>query len=120
AIKWWGEAGRQSLQRSALIEAAEQLSRALEVIGTLPATPELRREEIRLQVALINPLMQLKGYAAAETRAAAERARVLIERAEALGEHPDDPLLLFSVLYSFWVANHVAADGSVMRELAGQ
>jgi predicted ATPase len=118
AIKWWGEAGRQSLQRSALVEAAEQLSRALEVIGTLPATADLRREQIRLQVALVNPLMHVKGYAAAETRVAAERARLFIEQAETLGEPPDDPLLLFSVIYSFWVANHVAFNGPKMRELA--
>jgi hypothetical protein len=37
-----------------------------------------------------------------------ERARLLIEQAEALGEPPEDPLLLFSVLYAFWVANLVA------------
>ena len=47
--------------------------------------------------------MHLKGYAAPETKAAAERARLLIEQAEALGEPPEDPLLLFSVLYGFWV-----------------
>jgi predicted ATPase/class 3 adenylate cyclase len=118
AIKWWGEAGRKSLQRSALVEAVEQLRRALELIATLPATPELRREEIRLQVSLLNPLMHVKGYAAPETTLAAERARLLIEQAEALGEGPDDLLLLFSVLYSFWVANHVAFDGQKMRGLA--
>ena len=31
-----------------------------------------------------------------------EQARLLIEQAEALGEPPEDPLLLFSVLYGFW------------------
>ena len=31
---------------------------------------------------------------------------LLIEQAEALGEPPEDPLLLFSVLYGFWVANY--------------
>ena len=49
-----------------------------------------------------------------------ERARLLIEQAEALGESPEDPLLLFSVLYGFWVANYVAFNGDVMRELAAQ
>jgi predicted ATPase len=44
----------------------------------------------------------------------------LIERAEALGEPLDDPLLLFSVLYGLWVANFVAFNGQVMRELAAQ
>jgi class 3 adenylate cyclase/predicted ATPase len=116
----WGKAGQRSLERSALIEAADQLTRALEQIATLPATPALRRDEIKLQVAHINTLFNFKGYAAAETKAAVERARLLIEHAEALGEPPEDPLLLFSVLYGFWVANYVAFSGDVMRELATQ
>jgi class 3 adenylate cyclase/predicted ATPase len=116
----WGKAGQRSLERSALVEATEQLSRALAQIATLPSTPELRREQIRLQVALITPLMHVKGYAAPETKAAAERARLLIEQAEALGEHPEDPLLLLSVLYSFWCASFVAFNGDALRELAGQ
>ena len=116
----WGKAGQRSLERSALVEAVEQLTRALDQIATLPATPALRREQIKLQVALITPLMHVKGYAAPETKAAVERARLLIEQAEALGEPPEDPLLLFSVLYGFWVANFVAFNGDVMRELAAQ
>jgi len=76
------------------------------------------REQIKLQVALITPLIHVKGYAAPETKAATERARLLIEQAESLGEPPEDPLLLFSVLYSFWVANYVAFNGDAMREPA--
>src|SRR5215831_6962882 len=49
----WGKAGQRSLARSALVEATEQLRRALDQIATLTATPALRREEIKLQVALI-------------------------------------------------------------------
>jgi predicted ATPase len=80
----------------------------------------LRREQIELQVALITPLIHVKGYAAPETKAAVERARLLIEQAEALGEPPEDPLLLFSVLYGFWVANLAAFNGDAIRELAAQ
>ena len=111
AASLWGKAGQRSLERSALVEAAEQLTRALDQIATLPATPALRREQIKLQVALITPLIHVKGYAAPETKAAVEQARLLIEQAEALGEPPEDPLLLFSVLYGFWVANYVAFNG---------
>jgi predicted ATPase len=64
--------------------------------------------------------MHVKGYAAPETKAAAERARLLIEQAEALGEPPDDPLLLFSVLFSFWTTSFVAFSGDAVRELANQ
>jgi class 3 adenylate cyclase/predicted ATPase len=120
AAALWGKAGLRSAQRSALVEAAEQLRRALDQIATLTATPALRREEIKLQVALITPLLHVRGYAAPETRAAVERSRLLIEQAAALGEPPEDPLLLFSVLYGFWVANLVAFNGDVMRELAVQ
>jgi class 3 adenylate cyclase/predicted ATPase len=120
AATLWGKAGRRSLARSALAEAAEQLTRALAQIAALPATPALRREQIKLQVALINPLFHVKGYAAPETKAAAERARLLIEQAETLGEPPEDSLLLFSVLYSLCIANYVAFHGDVMRELAEQ
>ncbi|MFB9265049.1 AAA family ATPase [Bradyrhizobium erythrophlei] len=116
----WGKAGQRSLDRSALAEAAAQFTRALEQIATLPGTPALRHQQIKLQVALITPLIHLKGHAAAETKAAAEQARLLIEHAEALGETLEDPLLLFSVLFAFWVANVVAFNGDVMREFAAQ
>ena len=120
AVGLWGKAGQRSLERSALVEAIEQLTRALDQIATLPATPALRRERINLQVALITPLIHVKGYAAPETKSAAERARLLIEQAQALGEPPEEPLLLFSVLYGFWVANIVAFNGDVARNLAAQ
>jgi predicted ATPase len=115
----WGKAGRRSLARSALAEAIEQLSRALDLIATLPATRALRREQIDLQVALIAPLISVKGMP--ETKAATERARVLIEQAEALGEPREDPLLLFSVLYGAWIGTAVAAfNGDLVRSLAAE
>ena len=114
----WGKAGQRSLARSALVEAIEQLTRALAQIATLPTTSALRREEIRLQVALITPLIHVKGYAASEVKAASERAHLLIEQAQATGESPEDSLLLFSVLYSIWVANLIAFKGDVCRGLA--
>ena len=116
----WRKAGQRSLARSALLEAVTQLTHAIDQIATLPPTPALRHEQIELQIALINSLMHVKGQAAPETKVALERARLLIEQAEALGEPPEDPLLLFSVLYGFWAANFVAFKGDIMRELAAQ
>jgi class 3 adenylate cyclase len=88
AAALWGKAGQRSLERSALVEAGELLTRALDQIAALPTTPALRREEIKLQVALTFPLIHVKGFAAPETKAAVERARLLIEQAEAMGEAP--------------------------------
>jgi predicted ATPase len=116
----WGKAGQRSLDRSALVEAATQLTRALEQLATLPSTTALRRDQIKLQVAHANALMHTKGYAATETKASLDQARLLIGRAEALGEPLEDPLVLFSVLYGFWVVNFLAFNGDVVRQLAAQ
>src|SRR6202030_651521 len=62
----WGKAGQRSLDRSALIEAIEQFTRALDQIATLSGTPALRRDQIKLQVAIITPVIHVKGYAATE------------------------------------------------------
>jgi predicted ATPase len=64
--------------------------------------------------------MHTKGFAAPETKASLDQARSLIERAKALGEPLEDPLVLFSALYGFWAANFVAFNGDAMRELAVQ
>ena len=116
----WGKAGQRSLARSALVEAAEQFTRALGQIAACPLRPRYVGEHIKLQVALITPLIHVKGYAAPETKAAVEQARLLIEQAETLGEPPEDPLLLFSVLYGSWVAHFVAFNGDALRELTAQ
>ena len=120
AAGMWGKAGQRSLARSALIEAIEQLTRAPDLIAALPATKAMRRDQINLQVALANALMHTKGYATPETKAALGEARSLIEKAEALGDPSEDPLLLFSILYGFWVVNLVAFNGDAMRELSVQ
>jgi class 3 adenylate cyclase/predicted ATPase len=120
SARLWGKAGRRSQERSALVEAAEQLSQALAQIATLPSTPDLRREQIILQVALLNTLMHVKGYGAPETKAAVVQVKALIERAEALGETPDDPSLLLSALFGQWIVNFISFDGDVARELAAR
>jgi class 3 adenylate cyclase/tetratricopeptide (TPR) repeat protein len=120
AASLWGKAGQRSLDRSALIEAVAQFTRSLDQIATLPATPALRRDEIKFQVALVNAVMHVKGYAAPESKAAEERARLLIKQAEAWGEPPEDPLLFFSVLYGLWGVSYVTFNGDVMREHAAQ
>ena len=120
AAQLWGKAGLRSQERSALAEAAEQLGRALSQIATLPSTPGLRREQIILQVALLNTLMHVKGYGAAETKTAVAQARAFIEQAERRGETPDDPSLILSALFGQWIVNFINFNGDVARELAAR
>jgi class 3 adenylate cyclase/tetratricopeptide (TPR) repeat protein len=120
AAGFWGKAGQRSLDRSTLHEAAEQLTRALSQIATLPSTPSLRRQEIMFQVAFRHVLAHLKGYTAPETKAAVERTRELIEQAEARGEALEDPMLLFSLLNSLWTGSIVAFNGEEACGLAAE
>jgi predicted ATPase/class 3 adenylate cyclase len=120
AAGFWGKAGQRSLERSALHEAAEQLTRALSQIATLPSTPSLRRQDIIFQVAFRHVLAHLRGYAAPETKAAVERTRQLIEQAESRGEAPEDPMLLFSLLNSLWTGSIVAFNGEEACGLADE
>src|SRR5262249_31085282 len=114
----WSKAGQRSLERSALLEAVALFTRALDQIATLPATPALRREQIKSQVGLANALYHTKGFA--ETIAAFDQARIMIEQAERLGEHIEDPLLLYSVLYGFFIVKFMNFDGDAARALAQQ
>jgi predicted ATPase len=55
-----------------------------------------------------------------ETRAAAERAVLLIEQAEARGEHPEDPSLLLVALSALQQVNISAFNGDLAREGAAR
>jgi class 3 adenylate cyclase/predicted ATPase len=120
AASLWGKAGQRSLARSALVEATEQLSRAIDQTAKLPPTPSTRRQEIALQVALIGPLHHTKGHSAPETKAAVERALLLIKQAEAAGEAPDDPMVPFIVLYGIWASKITSFQDAICLDLANQ
>jgi predicted ATPase len=120
AVEWWGKAGQRSLERCALLEAVAKFTRGLDQIATSPGTPALRSQQIKLQVGLANALYHTKGFSAVETKAAFDQASALIERAEALGEYVEDPLVLFSILYGFYIAKFIPFEGEVACALAIQ
>ena len=120
AAALWGKAGRQSLKRSALLEAESHFSRALDQIADHPSTAGLRREEITCQIGLASTLLLRRGYTSAEAKAALSRTLALIERADTLGEPVEDPLALFTTLHGFWVASIVESSGEETRNLAAQ
>jgi hypothetical protein len=68
----------------------------------------------------VGALINVKGWAALKTKAAAEQARLLLEQAEALGEPPEDPLQPFTVLYGYGAANLAAFNADASRDLAAQ
>lgn len=71
-------------------EAARLYRRALDLLATLPATPERARRELEMQTALGACLVAIRGYPAPEVRQAYERARALCRELE---EPLDAPIL---------------------------
>jgi predicted ATPase/DNA-binding winged helix-turn-helix (wHTH) protein len=113
AIQYCGQAGENAIQRSAHVEAIRHLTKALELLKTLPDTPERTRQELTLQTALGVPLVATKGYAAPAAGEAYTRARELCQQVE---ETPQ----LFPVLVGLFRFYLVRAEHETARELGEQ
>ena len=69
AVEYLHLAGQQAVQRSANAEAITSLTTALELLSTLPDTPERAQHELTLHLALGPVLMNIRGFAAPEVGA---------------------------------------------------
>src|SRR5262245_28365449 len=85
AIPYWQQAGQRALQRSATVEAIEHLTRGLDILKTLPESPEHAQRELELQIALGPALMAVKGQGAPDVAHASARARALCQQ---VGDSP--------------------------------
>lgn len=111
AISYLAQAGRRALDRSAMVEAASQLAKALGLIPALPENPERKGRELALQTALGRALMITKGYAAPETGEAYARARRLCEE---LG----DTTTLVRVGYGQYLYHLIRAETAQCHQVA--
>jgi predicted ATPase len=91
AIHYLHQAGENAVRRSANQEAINLLTKGLELLKTLPDTPECAQQELGLQITLGPALIATKGWAAPEVERAYTRAQELCQQ---LGETPQ----LFTVL----------------------
>src|SRR5215510_7742416 len=113
AIPYWQKAGQRASQRSANIEAVAHLTQGLELLKTLPDTPERTQQELALQTTLGPPLIAVKGYTASEVEHSYTRA---LELCRQLGETPQ----LFPVLRGLQVFYFTRAQHEKARTLAEQ
>jgi DNA-binding winged helix-turn-helix (wHTH) protein/predicted ATPase len=98
AFAYWRRAGQRATERSANLEAAEHLRRALELNQRLEPTPDVRRDRLEVLLMLGAPLMASRGFAAAEVEEIYLRAR---ELSEPLGT----PHQRFTVAWGLWLHN---------------
>jgi class 3 adenylate cyclase/predicted ATPase len=113
AVTYWQRAGQRAAQRSAHHEAIGHLSKGLEVLQTLPDTPERTQQDLILHVALGGSLFAIKGYAAPEVEQVYTRARELCQQ---VGETPQ----LFQVLRGLFLFYLVRGHMQTAQELAEQ
>jgi len=113
ALEYLRRAGRQAMARSAHAEAVELFTPALELLKTLPETPERIQHELSLQLGLGTALQCIKGWAAPEVDWAYARAYELCRQ---LGETPR----LFPVLFGLWGVSLLRAQLQTAREQAQQ
>jgi predicted ATPase len=113
ALPYWHRAGRHAARRSAHLEATAHLTRGLELLPTLPDTPERAQHELTLQIALGASLLITKGYGAPDVEHAYNRARVLCQQV-------GDMAQLSRVLFALWVVYANRAEHTPARELGEQ
>jgi class 3 adenylate cyclase/predicted ATPase len=111
AIRYWLLGGQRARNRSANAEAVGQFRHALELLDSLPDSPERGRTELEAQLALGLCFIALHGYAADDTRRAFERACVLSAE---LGESRKEVQALFGL----WGHNWMRAQHDRAIELA--
>jgi class 3 adenylate cyclase/predicted ATPase len=95
AVEYWLRAGRGGLQRSANLEATAHLRRGLQLLESLPMSPE--RQALRLQfLTLLAPaLISVMGPGTAEV------GRLYAEAVEICRSSPDSPAH-FPVYWGWW------------------
>jgi len=113
AIPYWQRAGQHAIERSAHVEAVAHLTQGLDVLMTLPDTPERTRHELALRLALGTSLSVTKGWPAPEVGKAYSRAQHLCQQ---VGETAQ----LFPVLWGLWHFHAVRGEPQTARELGEQ
>ena len=110
AVVYWLRAGQHASERSAHVEAISHCTTGLELLKTLPETPEHTHHALTLHIALGAALLMTKGQAAPEVEHAYAQAYALCQH---VGETPE----LFPVLFGLWRFYGARSQWHTAREL---
>jgi predicted ATPase len=118
AVRYWQRAGQYASDRSAHVEAISHVTAGLELLQTLPETPEHTQQALALYIALGAALLVAKGHGAPEVEHAYTQAYALCQQ---VGETPQLATVLFG-LWRFYVRRpqlHTARElGETLLRLA--
>jgi class 3 adenylate cyclase/predicted ATPase len=111
AVGYLSAAGDRALSHSALKEAHEHITQALQLISALPDDDIRRRGELKLQTALARTLQEQKGYADLQVGEAYTKAREFSKRVSDAGMH-------LAALYGLWAYRYLSGQPAAMLEQA--
>ncbi|MFQ6018010.1 MAG: adenylate/guanylate cyclase domain-containing protein, partial [Kiloniellaceae bacterium] len=111
AVGYWQQAGQRAIERSANSEAVAHLTKGLELLGSLPDTPDRSQRELTLQLGLGVGLVSIKGAGSSEVGRAYTRARELCRQ---VGEPADH----CAALWGLWRFQRTKVEYQTARELA--
>jgi predicted ATPase/class 3 adenylate cyclase len=118
AVVYWQRAGQHASDRSAHLEAISHLTTGIELLKSLPETPEHTQQALTLYTALGAALVMAKGQGAPEVEHAYIQAHALCQQ---VGETPELVPVLFG-LHRFYVGRlqlHTAREiGETLLRLA--
>src|SRR5262249_22910856 len=113
AVTYWYKAGQRAVERSAYVEAIRHLRQGLQLLQTLPETPERTHREVALLLVLGTSLSAIHGYAAPEVGETYTYARQLCQ-------HVEEPYQLFPVPRGLWNYHAVRAEHQTAYALGEQ
>ena len=113
AAKYLQVAAANAMRRSAYREAIALSRHGLELLSSLPDTPDRIRQELQLQLTLGVPLVATEGYAAPAVGEVYHRAKALCDR---LGDRPE----FAQVLWGLWTFNLLRANITAAIDIASE
>jgi class 3 adenylate cyclase/predicted ATPase len=113
AVGYLSVAADRALSHSALKEAHEHITQALQLISRLPDDDIRRRGELKLQTALARTLQEQKGYGDQQVGEAYTKAREFSKRVGDAGMH-------LAALYGLWAYHYLSGQPAAMLEQANE
>jgi class 3 adenylate cyclase/predicted ATPase len=113
AVSYWHHAGQRAIERSAHVEAIAHLRHGLQLLQTLPETPQRLQREVDMLITLGASLLAVKGQGALEVAQTYSRAQHLCQSL-------DDPHQLFPVLRGLWNYAVIRAEYQTAHALGAQ
>src|SRR6516162_2141065 len=105
------KAGQRSIERSANVEAIGHLTGALDLLQSLPNSPERKQTRLDLQVMMAQAMIASHGYAAPSTLRVLLQAKELIDESTRRSQQ-------FAILFGIWVCHHLAGAVAKQRDAA--